>query len=60
VNRFGTQPAIGISRPTTIVLALKEMEYRKYKEALDKYHFEVRARFPEEVQLITTLQPNNP
>lgn len=60
VNRFGEQPAIGVSRATTIVLALKEMEYRKYKESLDKYHFEVRARFPEEVQLITTLQPNNP
>ncbi|MBZ5857452.1 glycosyltransferase family 39 protein [Flavihumibacter profundi] len=57
VSAMGDSAIIGIKTPSTIVVSLKENEFKKYKVFLEKYQFKVRRRFLDEVHLIGFVKP---
>lgn len=60
VNALQGTTVLGVNQPTTIVVSVDEIAYRKHKMFFEKYHFELRQRYPEEVHLIAHLQPAKP
>ena len=60
VNALQDTTVLGVKQPTTIVVSVDEIAYRKHKIFFDRNHFELRQRYQEELHLIAHLQPGKP